>query len=246
MLREWNERQYQRQFDGVPPGHHGREQGDSLREWNERQAIGGVQLRRPAPSAGMEGGRQGGEWQVKGLSPTRPSKVRRKDLTPFLFGLDLMTPTNPRNIKTHTTNIGQGMKSLTPIGTLTCQADREMPFKGVSFGRERFLYDSPRLSTGEVACLTCPLRETCCRRDTKGGREVEIPITHLSHIDPGDPPMSRRFKALMRNRTSVERATKRIKLDFGDDRLKRRGNDDFQAHLDRSLIALHLLLRLKC
>ena len=162
------------------------------------------------------------------------------------LGLDLMTPTNPRNIKTHTTNIGRGMKSLTPIGTLTCQADREMPFKGVSFGRERFLYDSPRLSTGEVACLTCPLRETCCRRDTKGGREVEIPITHLSHIDPGDPPMSRRFKALMRNRTSVERATKRIKLDFGDDRLKRRGNDDFQAHLDRSLIALHLLLRLKC
>jgi len=60
MLREWNERQYQRQFGGVPPGHHGREQGDSLREWNERQAIGGVQLRRPAPSAGMEGGDRGG------------------------------------------------------------------------------------------------------------------------------------------------------------------------------------------
>ena len=58
--------------------------------------------------------------------------------------------------------------------------------------------------------------------------------------------MSRRFKALMRNRTSVERAIKRMKLDFGDDRLKRRGNDAFQAHLDRSLIALHLLLRLKC
>jgi len=50
----------------------------------------------------------------------------------------------------------------------------------------------------------------------------------------------------MRNRTSVERAIKRMKLDFGDDRLKRRGNDAFQAHLDRSLIALHLLLRLKC
>ena len=74
---------------------------------------------------------------------------------------------------------------------------------------------------------------------------MEIPITHLSHIDPGDPPMSRRFKALMRNRTSVERAIKRIKLDLGDDRLKRRGNDAFQAHLDRSLIALHLLHRLK-
>jgi hypothetical protein len=48
------------------------------------------------------------------------------------FGLDQKTPTNPRNIKTRTADIGRGMKSLTPIGTLTCQADREMPFKGVS------------------------------------------------------------------------------------------------------------------
>ena len=188
--------------------------------------------------------------QLKGkfksvLADTAMDDADSKQTVRDEFGLDQKTPTNPRNIKTRTADIGRGMKSLTPIGTLTCQADREMPFKGVSFERERFLYGSPRLSTGELACLTCPLRETCCRRDTKGGREVEIPITHLSHIDPGDPPMSRRFKALMRNRTSVERAIKRIKLDLGDDRLKRRGNDAFQAHLDRSLIALHLLLRLK-
>ncbi|MBI4863481.1 MAG: hypothetical protein HY815_24935 [Candidatus Riflebacteria bacterium] len=55
--------------------------------------------------------------------------------------------------------------------------------------------------------------------------------------------MARRFKAVMRHRTSVERAIKRFKLDFGDDHLARRGNEAFQAHLDRSLIALHLLLR---
>jgi hypothetical protein len=160
------------------------------------------------------------------------------------FGMDLKTPTNPRAIKTITTDLGRGMKSLSPTGVLTCQADRELPFKGVRFEEEKFIYDSPRLSTGEVACLSCPLRDACCRRDTKGGREVEIPITRLPHIDPGDPPMARRFKALMRNRTSVERAIKKLKLDFGDDHLTRRGNDAFQAHLDRSLIALHLLLRL--
>lgn len=160
------------------------------------------------------------------------------------FGMVLKTPTNPRAIKTITTDLGRGMKSLTPTGVLTCQANHEMPFKSVRFKTERFIYGPPRLSTGDVACLTCPLRDACCRRDTKGGREVEIPITYLKHIDPGDPPMSRRFKALMRNRTSVERAIKRIKLDFGDDHLTRRGNDAFQAHLDRSLIALHLLLRL--
>lgn len=160
------------------------------------------------------------------------------------FGMDLKTPTNPRGIKTITANLGRGMKSLSPTGVLTCQADREMPFTGVRFGTEKFIYGSPRSSTGEIACLNCPLREACCRHDTRTGRVVEIPITHLPHIDPGDPPMARRFKAVMRHRTSVERAIKRFKLDFGDDHLARRGNDAFQAHLDRSLIALHLLLRL--
>ena len=67
MLREWSERQYQRQFGGVPPGNHRREQGDGLREWNERRAIGGVQLRRGAPSAGMGGG--GGEGARQGWIP---------------------------------------------------------------------------------------------------------------------------------------------------------------------------------
>jgi len=179
------------------------------------------------------------------LADTAMDDAESKQTVRDEFGLDQKTPTNPRSIKTITTKLGRGMKSLTPIGTLTCDANREMSYKGLRFEPEKFIYGPPRLSTGEIACPTCPLRAMCCRRDTKGGREVEIPITYLSHIDPGDPPMARRFKALMRNRTSVERAIKRIKLDLGDDRLKRRGNDAFQAHLDRSLIALHLLLRLK-
>lgn len=179
------------------------------------------------------------------LADTAMDDAESKQIVRDEFGMELKTFTNPRSIKTITIALGRGMKSLTATGMLTCLADREMPYKGVRFETEKFIYESPRLSTGEVACLTCPLREGCCRSDTKGGREVEIPITYLPHIDPGDPPMARRFKALMRHRTSVERAIKRIKLDFGDDHLTRRGNDAFQSHLDRSLIALHLLLRLE-
>jgi hypothetical protein len=160
------------------------------------------------------------------------------------FGIDVKTPTNPRRIKTITSDLGRGMKSLTPTGTLTCQADRKMSFSCVRYDKEKFLYGPPRLRTGEIACSTCPLRDSCCRSNTAGGRHVEIPITRLPHLDPADPPMAARFKALMRHRTSVERAIKRLKKDFGDDRLRRRGNDAFQAHLDRSMIALHMLLRL--
>lgn len=162
------------------------------------------------------------------------------------FGLTMRTPVNPRSIRTRTEDLGRGMKSLSPVGTLTCKADREMAYKGVSFERERFIYDPPRLATGEVACLTCPLRESCCRRDNTQGRQIEVAFDQLPHINPAEPPMAKRFKVLMRRRTSVERAIKRIKLDFGDDHLTRRGTLAFQAHLDRSLIALHLMLRLDC
>ena len=161
------------------------------------------------------------------------------------FGLNLKTPVNPRSIKTTTQNLGRGMKSLSPAGTLTCQADREMSYVGASYQRETFIYRAPRLGTGEPACHSCPLKERCCRRDnTTAGRQVEIPFTKLDHIDPADPPMAQRFKVIMHRRTAVERAIKRIKLDFSDPQLSRRGNDAFQGHLDRSLIAFHWMLRL--
>jgi len=120
------------------------------------------------------------------------------------------------------------MKSLNPAGTLTCQANREMTYLGVRFLTERFLYGPPRVESGQTACLDCPLKDPCCRSDNADGRRVEIPFDQLSHNNPADPPMSKRFKVIMRRRTAVERAIKRIKLDFGHDHLTPRGNDAFQ------------------
>lgn len=160
-------------------------------------------------------------------------------------GLKVKTSMNPRGIKPVTENLPKGMKSLNPTGTLTCQADREMDFLGIRFGTEEFIYGPPDGRSGESACVLCHIKDECCRRGTVGGRHVVIKFGQLPHIDPSDPPMARRFKVLMRMRTAVERAIKRIKFDFGDDRLARRGNDAFLAHLDRSLIAYHLMLRLE-
>ncbi|CAB1084811.1 hypothetical protein D1AOALGA4SA_12319 [Olavius algarvensis Delta 1 endosymbiont] len=36
---------------------------------------------------------------------------------------------------------------------------------------------------------------------------------------------------------------KRLKCDLGDDRLKKRSNASFQAYLDKTTIAFHILLR---
>ena len=55
--------------------------------------------------------------------------------------------------------------------------------------------------------------------------------------------MTKRFKAIMRRRPSVERMIKRLKCDLGDGRLSKRGNESFQAYLDKTMIAYHLLIR---
>lgn len=70
-----------------------------------------------------------------------------------------------------------------------------------------------------------------------------IPFQMLPHLFPDDPPMGKRYASMMTRRPAVERVIKRLKQDLGDDRLTKRGNPSFQARLDKTLIAFHLLLR---
>ena len=166
----------------------------------------------------------------------------KEDLA-FEFGILLRTPLNPRGRKPQTTDLGRGMRSLSPIGTLTCQAGEEMTYRGVRWDTGKFLYGPPTDEHGATACESCPLLKQCCSEGARAGRHVAIAFEKLPHIDPEDPPMARRFKVLMARRPAIERAIKRLKIDLGDPHLTRRGNDAFQAHLDRSLLAFHLLLR---
>ena len=43
-------------------------------------------------------------------------------------------------------------------------------------------------------------------------------------------------------RIDIERLHKLMKYDYGDERLTKRGNDAFQARLDKTLLAMHLIL----
>ena len=72
---------------------------------------------------------------------------------------------------------------------------------------------------------------------------MNISFDKLPHINPADPPMAKRFRAMMTRRPSVERMIKRLKCDLSDDRLKKRGNAAFQAYLDKTMIAFHMPLR---
>lgn len=159
------------------------------------------------------------------------------------WNIDLKASLNPRAKKPVIENLPNGIKKVTPYGETLCLADIQLDYKGVRWDQEKFIFQAPLdQKTGNPVCLSCPHCLDCCP-NALTGRTVTIPFDILSHIDPKDPPMAKRFKAIMTRRPSVERMIKRLKKDFGDDRLSKRGNASFQAYLDKTMIAFHILLR---
>ena len=159
------------------------------------------------------------------------------------FGLTLRASINPRRQATISEGLPRGMAKLTPYGSLVCQAGHELEFLGARKASEHFLYGPPVDDQRVPECEQCACRTECCpRADT--GRHVAIAFDRLPHIFPDDPAMAKRYGKMMARRPAVERVIKRLKQDLGDDRLSKRGNASFQARLDKTLLAFHILLRL--
>ena len=158
------------------------------------------------------------------------------------FGIVLKTSLNPRRRLTVTQGLPLGMARLTPYGNMICNAGIKMDYKGIRYSSEKFIYQAPCDENGVVVCKNCEHKQQCCP-DAEKGRIVNLDFSQLPHIDQNDPPMAKRFKAIMTRRPSVERMIKRIKCDLSDDRLKKRSNRSFQAYLDKTMIAFHILLR---
>ena len=159
------------------------------------------------------------------------------------FDLELKASLNPRRKKAITENLPRGIEKLTPYGVPICIAGYDMEYQGMRYENEKFIYQAPKDSENSPVCLTCRYKDDCCPNSALTGRMINISFDLLPHIDLNDPPMAKRFKAIMRRRPAVERIIKRIKCDLSDDRLTKRGNDSFQAYLNKTLIAFHILLR---
>jgi hypothetical protein len=159
------------------------------------------------------------------------------------LGVELKASFNPRRSKAITSDLPRGIEKITPYGVPICLAGHELDYKGIRYDSEKFIYEAPRHDDGTSVCVGCRERAECCKRSTHSGRTITVSFDTLGHIDPHDPPMAKRFKAIMTRRPSVERMIKRLKCDLGDDRLSKRGNESFQAYLDKTMIAYHLLIR---
>ena len=106
---------------------------------------------------------------------------------------------------------------------------------------QRLLFRAPDDDQGVPVCQHCALRDGCYR-GYAGARQITVPFARLPWIDPEFPQLSRRFAKVMAKRTAIERLHKLMKYDHGDERLTKRGNASFQARLDKTLLAIHLVL----
>jgi len=158
------------------------------------------------------------------------------------FELRLCASLNPRSAKARTEGLPRGMAKVTPYGDVVCQAGYLMEYRGVRKDTGRFIYGSPRDEDGEPLCRGCPFRSACLNEGSEQ-RTVTIPFELLPHINPNDPPMSQRWKRIMKLRPTVERMIKNLKCDHGDGRAHKRGNASFQARMDKTMIAIHIQLR---
>ncbi len=157
------------------------------------------------------------------------------------LGIQVLAPINPRRRGPMRADLPRGLDHLTPRGVPVCRAGYPFELLGVRHDTQHFLFAAPKDELGQSVCQGCDLREGCYRGQS-GGRQVTIPQSRLPWLDPECPQLSKRFLKAMARRTSIERLHKLMKWDLGDEQLTKRGNDAFQARLDKTLLAMHVLL----
>jgi hypothetical protein len=157
------------------------------------------------------------------------------------FGIELLAPINPRRRQPIRGELPRGIDHLTPRGVPVCQAGYPFELLGFRKATEHFLFRAPPDGEGKSVCQGCALRAGCYRGQS-GGRVATISADRLPWLNRELPQLSKRFAKAMARRTSIERLHKLMKFDLGDDRLTKRGNNTFQARLDKTLFAMHVLL----
>ena len=157
------------------------------------------------------------------------------------LGIELLASINPRNRRPLRDDLPRGIDHITPTGTPVCQGGYPLDFIGCRHDTQRFLFRAPQDARGVPVCQHCPRRPECYRGG-EGARQITVPFERLPWIDPKLPQLSRRFARAMAHRTSIERLHKLMKYDYGDERLTKRGNAAFQARLDKTVLAMHLVI----
>lgn len=161
-----------------------------------------------------------------------------------LFGqqAQLTVPVHP-NSKSKARIAAQlaGIDHFTPTGVPVCVAGKRFDMLGRDVSDERYLWAAPDAEAGKCVCAGCPFAQTCLKKGTR--RHIRVDRQDFPQINWEHPQHLARNRARYQKRTGVERAIKRLKLDLNAEHLTHRDSLRVQAHLDRKLLTLHLLLR---
>jgi Transposase DDE domain len=133
-----------------------------------------------------------------------------------------------------------GIDRFTPTGVPVCKGHHRFDMVGRDISREQYIWAAPLDEQGRSACLSCPLAQTCLKGGTR--RHIRVARSEFPNIAWDHPQHLATNRAHYKKRTGVERAIKCLKVDLGGERLTHRDAHRVQAHFDRKLLTLHLLL----
>jgi len=154
----------------------------------------------------------------------------------------LIVPVHPRKARAGLADEFAGIDRFTPVGYPICQGGHRFVLRGRDIVGERYIWAAPDDASGRPVCGSCPLAGDCLKRGER--RFIRVDRTEQPQLDWDHPQLLARDHARYQQRTGVERAIKRLKVDLGGEDLSHRDGHRVQAHLDRKLLTLHLLLEI--
>jgi hypothetical protein len=154
----------------------------------------------------------------------------------------LSVPIHPsRASKTKIAATYDGIDRFTPIGVPVCDAGHRFQMRGRDILGERYIWVAPDDDTGASVCQSCAKLLTCLKKGTR--RHIRVDRFDFPQIDWEHPQHLVKNNKLYQRRTGVERAIKRLKVDLNAQKLTHRDGPRVQAHLDRALLSLHILIK---
>ena len=171
--------------------------------------------------------------------------IENKNFVRDEIGAVLYAPINPRNGKVPSAEGLKGIDHFTKCGVPICDARFPLEMRGRDISSHEYIWGPP-LSVNNnktiTACSHCLLKNNCCPQGK--GRTLRTKAGDFPQIDWDNPQHLSRWKKQYRKRTSIERMIKLLKVDYRAEYFNKRDSQNFQGHLDKNMIALHILISL--
>lgn len=161
------------------------------------------------------------------------------------IGAILYSPINAKNINVPSAADIKGINHFTKNGVPVCAAGLPLEMKGREMTKQRYIWAAPVITSKNkavAACATCLLKPDCCPHSQR--RTLRTKASDFPQIDWDNPQHLARWKNQYRKRTAIERMIKIIKVDYCVEHFHKRDSVNFQGHLDKAMLALHILLSL--